>query len=1852
MTFTTAEGNRYKDSHSCHADSSPALQSPAYDYKEEQTLYFHTNSSGKRWNKKESAKRKYKSRPSTYKKEEKEKYSRALIDEIRVLPIISRDRKIAKSLYQCTYIRARAANRKYSRGPYKCGDCGEQSNGHVCMFVSVSSRLMDQVLEILVRSGAYQGIIQKLTAANMIKTQQRLSALGIANECKRLRTAEHQTSLEPLRIHEPHMASSRSRNKKRSKSVPPTTKGGKPLPPHKKEKEREPIEVPSLLRTDKGTDTFDLDNIFERIMAQATRLRDNDGSDLDVANFDIPSYFPPGADVWARHIENVLLLAIQLYRARDMQDATLALISYMKMYCDGSLVGMATKTIADFVDAPSEPKKTKDPQSFESCPRVQDWNLFKNHFLFKKLSYLLSTAMMMGVCSSQKLEWKPFGLEVLCVEASKQQAKAVDVIDACLLTFVWCCDAGSACIAEQSFRPLLYTDQKVRRVGSLCDYIQVNAQNYLSGNVDKPGAMQDFEKKVDDALDLLKKIACASKTGPSAPWVQKRFEAIMDIKLRIIAKNKNARLRVSPFGVGITGESCVGKSTLQKLVTRVSLAAMQYEYDPDRVITKDMFDKYDSTLTSDILAILFDDIGNGKSQFATQSPTELIIKFFNNVAAPAVKAELYEKGTVFLNFKVGVMTSNMRDYTVPLYSNKPESILRRFVHTRVEVKEEYRIPGSTTLNECHPDILANKDAIFDIWNLTLEEVFMYENAAGKNSYKFQTMTVKTDPRKDPDGDGVLPGRTIICHKLNLADYLLVIGTLARRHGERQRALLDRDAELDTLPTCAGCYTFEKTCCCKQGFVPVVVPPKYTHDPHAMDVKEIVFDAAKTAVTHKIRAFLTPFNIWKSIFGYAPIEYMTSKALIQEFENFADMGVPYATSVIPEFIYTSATFQRGLRWWTLSSSLYDVTRRMWILKIVSGVASLSFLYYGYFWCFFSTLMLFWYVSNVLWQSHLDRKRAIEQACTDARDMVPDSLRYFRDSDIVRHGAAVVTLVFVAKLCRTWYLASQPQSGEETRSPQPVPVSPSLTKEAIEKVPSWYDSLVPRFVRGTVSTDSKAKNRTTEQMSDALSRNGLFEAEISKGSVFSLVNIWFPRSSVAYLPLHAFYPDANMSKTPFKEIDVTVRIDDQPSGVRKFKLAFDQISTLPHLDIACVEVKNFREVKSRYDWLPKTRPEIGTHVPSLLLVKKGMECNKDFVDVEISEVAHHYRTMRGGNYTSKLCRNGACMGVVLADHAEPYIVGFHIGGTPEDNSGIMQTITYDDAMKLHEQLCAIRGNNPSAEAGEFPEEVMGKTVLKSKKAHPQSMFVDLGPEDSVRIIGSTHLRATQRSKVIPSILSEAVEEVTGVQSQWGSPALSPNWKAYNATMEHMMKPCDMISPALLEHARQDWVDPLIEAVKEYSRTEDFRPLKDMNEMVMGIPGKRFLDPVNPDTSMGAPIFGAKSNHLTDVTDDNGKVIDRVPDEVIIQEYDRQTSCFSKNTRPYAIWAACLKDEATKLTKEEIVDGLSTVVPNTKVRVFQIVPFAFGLRIRKYFLPVARFLALHPTLSESAVGINSFSPQWEELMAHANKFSTDGEMLAWDYSKYDARMSSQMTRAVLNSFIEIAEAGGYPPDAIAEMKAMVVEMAHPIIDWNGTMIQLYSINPSGGNITVQINGGAGSLYVRCGWYYQFDELSSAPKFTVAIACMTYGDDFVGSIVAKYRSIFNYNKFKEFCASIGMKITPPDKGSGSEDFLDIGEVDFLKRKSVFISEINASIGALDENSIFKSLHANVAKKADRRDVARSCIIGALHEWFAHGREVYEHRRSQMREVCERTNLGSIEHLDKTFDDRVEAWLEKYSDN
>jgi hypothetical protein len=292
---------------------------------------------------------------------------------------------------------------------------------------------------------------------------------------------------------------------------------------------------------------------------------------------------------------------------------------------------------------------------------------------------------------------------------------------------------------------------------------------------------------------------------------------------------------------------------------------------------------------------------------------------------------------------------------------------------------------------------------------------------------------------------------------------------------------------------------------------------------------------------------------------------------------------------------------------------------------------------------------------------------------------------------------------------------------------------------------------------------------------------------------------------------------------------------------------------------------------------------------------------------------------------------------------------------------------------------------------------------------------------------------------------------------------------------------------------------------------------------------------------------------------------------------------------------------------------------------------------------------------VGINCQGPEWEELQAHISKYGAD-RILAGDYSKYDLRMPAQLIFTAFRILIDFAkETGNYTAEDRCIMEGVASDIAYPLMAYNGTLLQLIGSNPSGQNLTVYINSIANSLLFRCGFFhiYKEEEIQAAGKglvstFRDVCALGTYGDDAKSSVREGFDK-FNHIAFAKFLEERDMKFTMPDKTSEPTPFMHDRDADFLKRKNVYCEEVGLHFGALDEESIFKSLHATLKSKVcSPEEVAANNIGGALREWFAHGRDVYEHRREQMQEVAKRAGL-IVPEVHVPYEEYMDGWKSKY---
>ena len=597
-------------------------------------------------------------------------------------------------------------------------------------------------------------------------------------------------------------------------------------------------------------------------------------------------------------------------------------------------------------------------------------------------------------------------------------------------------------------------------------------------------------------------------------------------------------------------------------------------------------------------------------------------------------------------------------------------------------------------------------------------------------------------------------------------------------------------------------------------------------------------------------------------------------------------------------------------------------------------------------------------------------------------------------------------------------------------------------------------------------------------------------------------------------------------------------------------------------------------------------------------------------------------------------GLCGAALISMSVSKGLLGIHVGGKYSIGGAvwISQDFIRESITLLEKRPGVI--SLPSA--GTLLSNQYGIDIAVSNEIHPKSPLNFLQDGANVEFLCSTIGRSTPHSKVEPTEISLIVEEVCGQGNIWGKPKFGPPyWKPWQETLVYLVDPVLGFERKNLEWAVLDYSIPLLQKIRE-SNFDWLRPLND-DETVCGIDSLRFIDAMRMSTSLGFPLSGPKDRFILEVGESETHQCLRKLDQRFWDEFERMKCVYRQGERAYPIFKASLKDEPTKLSKD-------------KVRVFEAAPIALQLGIRKYFLPIARFLSLHSVLTECAVGVNAHGPEWHELATHMTKFG-ENRILAGDYSKYDLRLSQQITIAVFDVLISLArESGNYSEDDLLIMKGIAADVVNPLVAYNGDLIMLFGSNPSGQNITVYLNSLANSLIVRCGFYSIVwpQVWYSLPKFRDVAAIMTYGDDLKGSVKKGY-DFFNHVTLANWLKERGVVFTMPDKESVPVPYMCDSDADFLKRKNRFDDDLNMYVGMLDEMSIYKSLHAVLKSKAvTNREQCMDNIEGAMREWFFYGKEKYEEMRGKMCLVAEKAHMV-IPFLDTSYDDLMVQHREKY---
>jgi hypothetical protein len=677
-------------------------------------------------------------------------------------------------------------------------------------------------------------------------------------------------------------------------------------------------------------------------------------------------------------------------------------------------------------------------------------------------------------------------------------------------------------------------------------------------------------------------------------------------------------------------------------------------------------------------------------------------------------------------------------------------------------------------------------------------------------------------------------------------------------------------------------------------------------------------------------------------------------------------------------------------------------------------------------------------------------------------------------------------------------------------------------------------------------------------------------------------------------------------------------------------------IPGTDLSIVWVPNGGDWKDLTDYFPLQR---FASVPARLTYKqKDGSCVGSKLMMDVGEVVTFAAEFFGAKYNLGFeTFEGLCIAPLITETRGPLIGGFHLGGKSGETRGCSGLLLKCEFDKAFVELSSRPGVVLSKSSGSIPKELYDIQFYENDTIHPKSPVNYLPEGTNCKYYGQVKGRATYHSVVEPTIISDLVEEVCGVPQKWGGPKFRQGWP-WQASLQYSTKPSCGIEGSLLERAAKDYLEGFLEALTEIPDLKSgVKPLTEM-ETVCGIDGLRFIDKMPPSTSIGYPLSGPKSDYITLLNPEDfpSHECPAALDQRFWTHAYEMEDLYLNGKRAYPIFKACLKDEPTKLTKD-------------KVRVFQGAPVALQLLVRKYYLPVARILSMLPLISECAVGINAQGPEWDQLAKHIKRFG-DNRILAGDYSKYDLRMPAQVMFVAFRILMDIAKDCGYSNRDMTIMEGIATDICYPLMAYNGDLVQHYGSNPSGQNLTVYINSIVNALLFRCAYFHITRERIDAPVFREVCSLITYGDDAKSSVHKDFPE-FNHISVAKFLEEHDMKFTMPDKESEPTVYMNDAEADLLKRANIYSADTGVIMGALDEDSIFKSLHSVLKSKAiTREQQAMQNIDGSLREWFAYGRDVYEKRREQMTEIARRADIiHGCTVVHESYDDRLQKWKEKY---
>ena len=1601
-------------------------------------------------------------------------------------------------------------------------------------------------------------------------------------------------------------------------------------------------------------------------------------------------------------VEGIATLAGAVLTSTSIANVSFVMGLYAQRHYRGSVLMKATTLIKDF--CLQSQGTSSEPDWLQSLRTINsDWKQTVQNPAFAKISELLGMFVAMGIMSTKSVDFEIAGVRLFSQHVHAHHLTATSLMDAILATVTFFAEGGYYAIKTGSIRPLMFGNQELLKFDE--EYVQLTTlfSAAVAGNLVKMDtSSEEFEMRVTRFIDKGNQLVSIIPGGFEKKLIMDRLVNIKKDFSEFTQKRLEGGSREAPLMMSIYGRSGVGKSTFVDFLIPYILKVNGFPCTDEYITTLNPNSKHDTNWRSYMTAMKLDDWNNSKADKTDVNPAQKIIDYCNNVRCFAEMADIERKGKTVIEPKLISITTNTRDLGARDFSNEPASIVRRPKwHIELSVKPEFQKRDSHELDTAKVEAKYGKTdtVMHDIWLVTLSYVKIVpardvqkpppptkkpKMRRGKGGRMFPVpVPVDDPPQPDDDNDNKFhkpDDFTWVTYEdqvgpledVPLPRLLPFLVEQSKKHFNGQSFVTDCTKDVGSrLQICHRCSLPDEMCSCdpeadeySQGEVMYVdldrKNPDYDDselEPHGafLTPPPSMWRRFWGRLRANVDTFFLRHSVWdlftykdrwlsleRSTMNFVRIwlaatfpliafcEEVTIDRCYSVMKNIETNPWFHWTSYVPDSLFNDERFRKHAM-----LSRRDAINHLWVCTYVMKFG----IFLGSFgWCNFAferykTAAVAmpigcWIMYRAYkWRHKFERDLFISMA--KDRELMPTFIKNVREDYLKYTLNAFVIVAAIYGLYRLYKrldttMDYSHQAGEML-DPDENQVKES-DKAGEDK--HW----LPKYRPSDFDDLPKSKWTNVAELTNVTKNNLLFIKFHLPGGIMKMCDGLMLKSNYLLVPNHMMVNGCKSLTCIRKPVDGICRNAE-------FKVVVDMsvVMRVKEHDLCVVYIPNSGDFANIIPAFPEEMFRV--ELPFLMNWRDPEGILREYRGLCAPRRAYiDGTTFLGCDYTLNATTfNGMCMAILVSQSKFPVILGVHLGGIAGGKSGVAGTPLRGE---LTDAVSSLQHAHPlnfdSVAMGEFPLQQYDRMTFQGKTLKASSPMVKI-EDTNCRVYGSCPGAVHSKSRVRDMPMSPTVERIFGKPNLWGPPKLKgpdgrSSWWPWQTNLEFSLKPSIGLPPSLLKKAYDDYVTTLKELLERRPFWKaEIVPLSEI-EVINGRDDCRFIDKMAADTSVGFPLSGPKANYLTEISHPDYEYACEL-DPMFWEAAYEMEKCYLSGERAYPIFKAALKDEATKLDKD-------------KVRVFQAAPVALQLLIRKYFLPICRFLSNNALISECAVGINPHSPEWDRLYKHIS--SKGDKCIAIDYKKYDTRMPCQLMYASYSVFIDLAVyCGNYSADDIQIMKGIATDVCNCTVAYNGELVTHIGTNPSGQNLTVYSNSINNSLLHRCGFFHMYPE--EEKPFNECVSISTYGDDAAGTVNSAYEK-YNMITLKEFFATHDIQITMADKDAKFVEYLSIEDVDFLKRKFIYHPDLQIRMGALDKQSILKPMHSGLKSKVPDEIIMADALDNGLRESLYHGKEAYEDfREKSILVACEHKIDHIMKLKDETYEDMLYTWACKH---